>query len=345
MNKLNKIAIAISLIGCSASASLHAQSADYYNPSWYVAPSINAFHPDKRFGVDKNGEGAGLRFGKPISQSWDVQMGTSFARSSNDGVRYTQVLLGADALYMFSRERLRPFLMIGAGAERDKVKGGAGDVAKTSPYINAGIGVQYSLNDQWSTQIDFRRVHGYLRNNTFGFDRSNNNYLTIGLNYAFDKPAAPAATPAPVAAVEPVAVAPAPMPTPKPAPRFEKYTLSATELFAFGSDDLRMPQPKLDEIATALNNNQDVSNVDITGYADRLGSEKFNMKLSERRAVTVKNYLVAQGVNANRLNAMGKGEANPVVVCTEKKRAALIECLEPNRRVEVEQITIERRVK
>jgi len=50
-------------------------------------------------------------------------------------------------------------------------------------------------------------------------------------------------------------------------------------------------------------------------------------------------------VNANRLNAMGKGEANPVVVCTEKKRTALIECPEPNRRVEVEQITIERRVK
>jgi len=54
-----------------------------------------------------------------------------------------------------------------------------------------------------------------------------------------------------------------------------------------------MQQTKLDEIATALNNNQDVSNVDITGYADRLGSEKFNLKLSKRRAVTVKNYLVA----------------------------------------------------
>jgi OOP family OmpA-OmpF porin len=324
MKKFNKIAIAISLIGCSASAGLHAQTTDYNNPSWYIAPSINAFHPDHRFGVEKNGEGIGLRIGKPISQSWDLKMGSSYARASNDGVRYTQVLLGADAMYMFSRERLRPLLMIGAGGQRDKIRGAAlGDVAKTSPHVNAGIGVQYSLNDQWSTQIDFRRVHGYLRNNTFGFDRNNNNYLTIGLNYAFDKPAAPAAAPAPVVAAEPVAIAPAATPAPKPAPRFEKYTLSATELFAFASDELRMPQPKLDEIATALNNNQDVSNVDVTGYADRLGSEKFNMKLSERRAVTVKNYLVAQGVNANRLNAMGKGEANSVVVCTQKKRAAL----------------------
>jgi len=98
MKKLNKIAIAISPIDCSASASMLAQTTDYCNLSWYVAPSINAFHPDKRFGADKNGEGVGLRFGKPISQSWDFQMGSSFARSSNDGVRSMQVLPGADAL-------------------------------------------------------------------------------------------------------------------------------------------------------------------------------------------------------------------------------------------------------
>ena len=46
----------------------------------------------------------------------------------------------------------------------------------------------------------------------------------------------------------------------------------------------------------------------------------------------------------DHLNAIGKGEANPVVECNDKKRADLIKCLEPNRRVEVEQITIEKRV-
>ena len=199
-----------------------------------------------------------------------------------------------------------------------------------------------TLNDRWSLQADLRRVHGYIRDNTFGFDRNNNNYLTVGLNYVFDLPA-PAVVDAPAPAPMPAPVA-EPVPAPKPAPRFEKYTLSATELFAFNSDELRMPQPKLDEIAAALNNNKEVSDVQITGYADRLGSEKYNQKLSEKRAVAVKNYLAAQGVDAGRLVAEGKGEANPVVECTDKKRPALIKCLEPNRRVEVEQITIERRV-
>ena len=46
---------------------------------------------------------------------------------------------------------------------------------------------------------------------------------------------------------------------------------------------------------------------------------------------------------ASRLTAVGKGEANPVVQCHDKDRASLIRCLEPNRRVEVEEITVERK--
>ena len=69
-----------------------------------------------------------------------------------------------------------------------------------------------------------------------------------------------------------------------------------------------------------------------------------NQKLSERRAVAVKTYLANKGIESNRLKAQGKGEADPVVICSDKKLPALINCLEPNRRVEVEKITIERRV-
>ena len=193
-----------------------------------------------------------------------------------------------------------------------------------------------------------------MRGNTFSFDRAYTNTATVGLTFAFNKRAAPMARttppPEPVAA-QPTTVslpsAPVAAPAPAPAlapPRFERYTLSSTELFAFDSAVLRMPQPKLDETADLMNRNAQINNVTITGYTDRLGSDKYNLKLSQRRADSVKGYLTSKGVGANRLNAVGKGESNPVVICKDKKRADLIKCLEPNRRVEVEQIVVERRV-
>ena len=361
MKHIKKIATAVALVGCAASACVLAQSSGYssdsqynggYNPSWYVLPSINEMRPDEKFGSNHRGGGYGLRFGKPISPTWDIQFGPTESRQRFGGVRYQQNTFGVDGLYMFSRQRFRPFVLLGAGAENDKVNiySRRFQTQRTSPYVNAGIGFQFAFSDQWGMQADVRRAHSYLRSgNNFGFDRANTDIATIGLTYAFNKPAvpiartmpetAPASSP-PTAVAPPVPVTPQPAPTP---PRFERYTLSATELFAFDRSDLRMPQPKLDEIADVLSRNTQVNNVTISGYTDRLGSDKYNMGLSQRRADTVKAYLTNKGIASGRLTAVGNGKSNPVVQCTNKKRVDLIKCLEPNRRVEVEQIVIERR--
>ncbi len=152
------------------------------------------------------------------------------------------------------------------------------------------------------------------------------------------------ALPPPVYIQRPPAVVASAMPPPPPSTRISRQTLSAHELFAFDSALLRMPQPKLDEIAAALTRHPEVGSVTITGYTDRLGSDSYNRELSQQRANAVKAYLVGKGVAASRLAAIGKGKADPVVQCRETTNAALIQCLEPNRRVEVEQFTVERRV-
>jgi len=362
-NTIKIISAAVALLGCAVSASVLAQSSRdmmlsdaNINPSLYILPSIDRITPDSRFGSDHRGNGYGLRFGKPISPSWDIQFGGSFAKQRFGGRRYEQKTIGADALYMFSRQNFRPFVFAGVGAENDKINiyNRRFQTQRTSPYVNAGVGFQFDFSEQWGMQADVRRAHSYLRSgNNFGFDRAQTNRATIGLVYKFDRRAAPmpvsrtapepsfAPTPS-VVTTPPVAVAPAP--TPPPPPRFERVTLSATELFAFDRSDLSMPQPKLDEVAAALSRSPQMSNITISGYTDRLGSEAYNMKLSQRRADTVKAYLVSRGVAANRLSAVARGEANPVVQCNDKNRIALIKCLEPNRRVEVEQIVIERRV-
>jgi OOP family OmpA-OmpF porin len=347
VNNIKNIAIAAALLGTSIAAS--AQDAPAINPNWYVQGAIGIMHPDKDWNGLSNDKAYGLRVGKPLNENFDVQMGYTWAKTDETGRSYKQETLGVDALYFFSRKTFRPFVLVGVGAERDHLSPGIASVQakRTSPYVSAGLGFQSVINDRWSFQADVRNVHGFLRGDEFRPSKVNNQYLMFALSYALGPTPQPPAPPAPpVVAPEP-APAPVPVAPPPPPPaRFEKVTMSATELFAFDSAKLAPEQPKLDDMAKLLNDNPSISGIIITGYTDRIGSDKYNQKLSEQRANSVKAYLVGKGVGADRLTAQGKGKANPVVACDGKKqkRADLIKCLEPNRRVEVEQITVERKV-
>ena len=84
----------------------------------------------------------------------------------------------------------------------------------------------------------------------------------------------------------------------------------------------------LDKLALFLNNYPERT-AQIEGHTDEVGSDAANMLLSQRRADTVKAFLVAQGIAGSRLNASGKGEGVPLASnATAEGRAQ-------NRRVEV----------
>ena len=142
-----------------------------------------------------------------------------------------------------------------------------------------------------------------------------------------------------------VAAAPAAEPT-RPAatrvtPSENKVKLAADTLFDFDKAVLK-PEGKarLDELA-AESKGLKLEVIMAVGHTDRIGSAAFNQKLSERRAAAVKTYLVSKGIDANHIYTEGKGKTQPVTgtQCDSVKgRKALIECLQPDRRVEIEVI-------
>ncbi|MBK8019012.1 MAG: OmpA family protein [Betaproteobacteria bacterium] len=79
--------------------------------------------------------------------------------------------------------------------------------------------------------------------------------------------------------------------------------------------------------------------ITITGHTDRIGSKKYNQKLSERRAEAAKKYLVEKhGIDGNLISTAGKGKTAPLTQaadCKGKRKKALIACLAPDRRIEV----------
>jgi outer membrane protein OmpA-like peptidoglycan-associated protein len=130
---------------------------------------------------------------------------------------------------------------------------------------------------------------------------------------------------------------------PIPAPEYEKISLSADVLFKFDryreKDMLPAGRAKLDDVADKINNYivDTIDHIDLTGHTDRLGSDAYNQRLSERRAKTVKGYLVKKGVDGSKIATKGRGEREPVVQCKGNKATKkLIRCLQPNRRVDVE---------
>ena len=163
---------------------------------------------------------------------------------------------------------------------------------------------------------------------------------------AFWTPAAAAKDPAgckcdkdllPKEVCEPKAAAPAA--APKAAAFGEKVTIAADALFDFNKATLRPEgKAKLDDVVgKAKQLNLEV--IIAVGHADRIGSAAYNQKLSEKRAASVKDYLVSKGIPANRVYTEGKGSKQPVTKpdqCKGAKSAKVISCLQPDRRVDIE---------
>jgi len=139
--------------------------------------------------------------------------------------------------------------------------------------------------------------------------------------------AAPAPAPAPV-------VQPAEPPPPPPPAKTEvtKDEIKLKERVEFQTDSavlLPTSTPILDEVVKVMSEHPELEHVRVGGHTDSTSTPEHNMKLSEQRAASVKQYLIDHGIAADRLVSKGYGQTRPIADnATEEGRAQ-------NRRVEI----------
>ena len=145
-------------------------------------------------------------------------------------------------------------------------------------------------------------------------------------------PAEPPPPPAPTMQPEPPLVVP-----PPPQAVSEKVTFDTDTFFDFDKAVLKQEgKNKLTELASRISG-MTVEVVVAVGHTDAIGSDAYNQKLSERRAMAVKDFLLTQNLPADRIYTEGKGEKQPEASNKTKEGRA------KNRRVEVEVVGVRKR--
>ena len=319
-----------------------AQSDEVVDDRFYVAPFGTFVQPGGDRGSN-NGWGGGMGFGKMIDEHFNVELKGFYQGLSGGNSTGEWDLTGgtADVQYFITRDTFSPYTVLGLGAMNSSHNGGSG-----IGFIGeAGAGFTYELHDNFLIRSDVR--YRYNQNFNANLQPGTNEFHDMVVNLGFVVPFGPK----PVA---PVAEAPAPTPVAvadcttmdgdndgvNDCDDKCPNTLVGVKVSMRGcwivdvkfDNDKDIIKPEyfqhLDNDAKAILAHPELR-IEIQGHTSKTGGFKHNMKLSERRAMAVKQYLV-NGNDLPNLTTRGYGWTQPIDTNdTEEGRAN-------NRRVQLE---------
>jgi OOP family OmpA-OmpF porin len=304
----------------------------------YVIPQAGYSWLDSDRNADDDWVG-GVVLGRHFSKALSLELAASrgsfnFPDSSDLDLEAYSI----DALHIFARDaRVSPFISIGAGALHNGPDRGEGH---THLLGQAGLGLFIQLAEKGNGASKFGlrpevKARWSFPNNNEPQDKYLDYVALLGFQFSFGD-----ARPAPVA---PVAPEPPPPPPPPPAPpppqdsdgdgvfddrdrcpdtprgvavdqdgcpRRGSATLQGVN-FEYNSALLTgESRPTLNEVATDMKRYPRLQ-IQLQGHTDNRGSDAYNLKLSQERAQSVREYLITQGVGAQQLTAKGYGESQP----------------------------------
>ena len=262
----------------------------------------------------------------------------SIANAAGNGD--TRMMTGmVNAIYAFPAfSSLVPYVGVGVGGGRLKLDSvrplGATSVNDSDIGVAfQGIaGVEYALSDNLGLDLSYR----YMYAPSFDFAAASgagvstdyrSHALMVSLRWSFGAPApiVRAAEPMPPPRAQPASP---PAPQPAPPPRVEAPRPFVV-FFDWNSSALTPEGRNVLQAAAQSAKQNRVTRIELTGHADRSGPDAYNLRLSQRRADVVKAELARQGIAANQISTIAKGESQPLVPTADGVR-------EPqNRRVEI----------
>jgi len=278
----------------------------------------------------------GYKFTNGIRSELELGYGTNqfdkIADIAADGeIRNRTAML--NAFYDFNNvlpwSAVTPFVGLGLGVDWLKVRnatipGLRVDDSEATFAYQAMAGLNFDITNQLSANIGYRWFHApdFDVTSDAGAGVSSNygaHMFLVGMRWSFGAPAKPAPAAAPIPAAQP---APAPPPRVQVPSRYLVF-------FEFDRADLTPEGRQVVQQAATASKTNNVVRLEVTGHADRSGSDAYNQRLSQRRAATVKTELVRSGVREADIAVFAKGEREPLVPTPDGVR-------EPqNRRVEI----------
>jgi OOP family OmpA-OmpF porin len=318
--------------------------ASTFDDRWYISPfAAYTWADDDRNTED--GAGWGFAVGKPINEWLNLELRgtyTNLVSKSFTDLSYSELEdrywtlrdrgfhgvgdievgdIAVDGLFFLNRGSVQPYLLAGLGAISDDF---------TCNRTPANVGFCKNASNKWSFMaeagagvlIPMGEYAAFRVDGRYRYDDNSSNILNAG---SFGDWMVTAALVIPIGT--------------RHAPVTRKYELSSDALFGFDQDTLS-PTGVSTMSAFASDLSQvSYNTVRVEGHTDPIGSDAYNQDLSERRAGTVGNELVTNGVSAGTVSAQGFGETRLKVTPNDcagaSSRAALIDCYAPNRRVEV----------
>ena len=340
--KMKKALLALAL---AAPAIAAAGEADH----WYVTPEIGGISPDYRRSLEDQNWLFGLALGREINRYFNLELNTEGARLHDRhaaGHLYTYNTT-LDGLAILNRDGLvAPYLRLGVGVLRNTPSNGPnqthfGTDAGIGTYLNlwrsADQTMAFSLRPEvkvlWDEPGREQHLHDYIATLGFQFSFGGHPVAASAPPPPPPPPAAPPPPPPPAVtqAAPPEAAKPAAPPPARAIKIPPKGSVTLTGVtFALDSANLTdSSRPVLDGVATGLKQHP-LLKVELQGYTDSTGSVAYNMRLSRRRAQSVRQYLIGDGVDPSQLRARGYGPHDPVASNRTAEGRAL------NRRVVLE---------